>query len=328
MAVRWSASGQYHSSSAGLPGSAYTVTCWASLSADRNTKSTVWMIEGSNLVWMTTGTDGTTMRMEDAGGSTVGSLAMTVGDWYRIGVVWNGSSCTTYFGAATGALTSASGTLTGLSSPTGWKIGTGFTYNSNWFNGRLAAFKAWGTNLPAAQVTREFDYHTPLRPANLLRFHPFVSTETTDHSGLGRTLSGGSGSTTEPGPPIPWRPTPNQLIIPWDTSRRCGTRCTTPPPGSCCPPARSFPPRSRPGRRTRSTWPASPTCRCTSGTPRPGTSCSARAPTSSTASPTSSPTPPSPPRGRRYPGRTPPRCRTGSGKCWARTGTGTGPAFA
>jgi hypothetical protein len=176
------------------------------------------MIEGSNLVWMTTGTDGTTMRMEDAGGSTVGSLAMTVGDWYRIGVVWNGSSCTTYFGAATGALTTASGTLTGLSSPTGWKIGTGFTYNSNWFNGRLAAFKAWGTNLTAAQVTREFDYHTPLRPANLLRFHPFVSTETTDHSGLGRTLSGGSGSTTEPGPPIPWRPTPNQLIIPWDTS--------------------------------------------------------------------------------------------------------------
>jgi hypothetical protein len=50
----------------------------------------------------------------------------------------------------------------------------------------------------------------------MIRWHPFINAETTDYSGLGRTLTGGAGATTETGPPISWRPGARILTVPWD----------------------------------------------------------------------------------------------------------------
>jgi hypothetical protein len=216
MAARFTASGQSYTSTAGLPGTTYTVTCWIYMVTDRNAVSGVFGVDAAIYNELVTTSDGTTLQVT-TGSNPVGAFALTPGIWYRIAVTINNQAVVFYHAAVDAALTNDQGNLISpLSSPTTWRIGTSHS-STLWFNGRIAAFKAWSTVLTQAQIERELSFYLPQRTTNLLRFHPFLSAETTDYSGLGRTLSG-SGSTTEPGPPISWKPAPAELTIPWDPS--------------------------------------------------------------------------------------------------------------
>src|SRR5690606_31777960 len=79
-------------------------------------------------------------------------------------------------------------------------------WGGEWLNGRMAAVKIWTAALSANEIQAERDYTSPLRTANLRAWYPFEVAETTDHSGNGETLSGGSSPSTEPGPGIPFSP--------------------------------------------------------------------------------------------------------------------------
>lgn len=219
MAVRFDAAGENYSASGGLPGSTYTFTAWVLLAATSITDNQV-------VYWFTNGSDvftGIEVRstLNDLQGydsatysfNGLGPLAVSANTWYRCALVVNGANATFYRAAAGSALGSASASdFTTPTTPNEFFLGDD-RYDEYW-NGRLAAVKVWTAALTQAEVEHELAQYVPARTANLIRFHPFVKAETTDYSGAGNTLSGGSGTTTEDGPPIPWRIISPQVIVP------------------------------------------------------------------------------------------------------------------
>jgi Concanavalin A-like lectin/glucanases superfamily len=222
LAVRFDGVEPY-TATAGLPaGTVYTVTCWAMISVDRNTYSEIVSLGNSTspstYCSISTNADGTSVGIFDLAnysGAGVGETSMTVGAWYRLAMVVNGASATFYIAnGPTGSLTATS--VTDLTPPTpgAMSLGNYVGGGSFFLDGRLAAVKMWSAELAAAEVEAELAQYQPRRTANLLRWHPFLTVETTDYSGNGNTLSGGSGATTEDGPPIPWGPSAPRLILP------------------------------------------------------------------------------------------------------------------
>lgn len=215
MAVRFSASTQAYTTVTSLS-STFTITLWANQISDIN-KICIWSaqqisgFDGVSLV--STSNTGLTLTFKGSD-STIGAFTTVRNAWYQLAVTFDAGSAVFYHADATSALTSDAGSI-GTATGAGFKISqSGET--SDWFNGRIAAFKVWSAVLTADEVARELVYYTPQRTAGIARFHPFLTAQTTDYSGLGRTLSGGSGTSTEPGPPIAWAPRINrQLIVPW-----------------------------------------------------------------------------------------------------------------
>lgn len=217
MAVRFSADGQDYTRALALGSQAnYTVCCWAKLSVDRNTWSTLWSLDNGtgDVDVVQTDQDGVTLELFSDNFNPQ-FFAMTVGTWYFVGVSRTNATGTAYYrDATTNTLTTTD--LTGGSPTTNMatlRIGES-PFGTEWLNGCIAGFKFWTAALSAAEIAQEAMQYAPLRTANLVSFHPFVRTETTDYSGNARTLSGGSGSTTEDGPPIAWHATTSRLIIP------------------------------------------------------------------------------------------------------------------
>lgn len=225
MAVRFSGSGQYYSSTSGLPTvRLFTVVCWICLVSDRNSTSVFWSMDSSSSQssYLGTASDGTTLAFDWSGGGssfTPGST-MTVGEWHRTAVVVNGTSALLYQGSATGALTQTA-ELANYGLPTGtltFYLGNSASLSSSWWpDARIAGFKMWDAALTSAEVEKELSRYQPQRWANINRWHPLVNAEVTDYSGYARTLSGGSGATTEVGPPIPWSAY-SSIIIPWSAT--------------------------------------------------------------------------------------------------------------
>lgn len=218
MAVRFDADGEDYTRAIALGSlGAITVSCWVKISVDRNTWSTPWFIDdgvGDN--WgIQTSSDGVTMGVVDGGTTLQNMGALTVGAWYFICLVQNGSAGTLYHATGNAASLSTvmiSGGTTDVNAAT-LRIGES-PWGSEWLNGCVAAFKFWTAALSAAEVANEWRQYAPIRTANLSSFHPFVVPETTDYSGNARTLSGGTNTAREDGPPIPWRVSSPRLILP------------------------------------------------------------------------------------------------------------------
>lgn len=216
MAVRSSGSGQSYSTTSTLPTDPFTITCWAYLTNDRNAVSGIWGVAGSTNLALLTTSSGTVLGVTGSSG-TVGSYSMSTTTWYKLAVVYSSINGTFYHAPAGSALTSDSGSLGTLISPTTFRIGCSSS-TSEWLDGRIASLKVYNTALTAAQIDQELAQYLPFRTANLTHWHPFVTASTVDWSGNARTLSGGSGATTEAGPPIPWGPPRPQIMLPWDPS--------------------------------------------------------------------------------------------------------------
>lgn len=216
MAARISATGQNYSRALALGAqAALTACCWMKISTDRNTYSSAFFVEnGQTDNWgVQTGVDGTTLGTVMDGTSTVGP-ALTPGTWYFIALATSGTTGTLYTRAA-GASSFTTTAITGVTSTNAASLLLGESpWGAEWLNGCLAAVKLWTAQLTAAEVEQEWLQYVPRRFANLVSWHPLIKTETADYSGNARTLSGGTGTTTEDGPPLAWLPVSPRLTLP------------------------------------------------------------------------------------------------------------------
>lgn len=168
------------------------------------------MLENGEADWLIamTGADGTTLKVYDA--SVVGDLTgfpMTTGTWYFVGVSLDAGAGIFTFRAADSATWSTHTWTGGQSSHNAFifRLGTS-TGTQEWLNGCVAAVKGWiGTALTEAQLQNESWSYAPKELTNFTFWYPFLTPETTDYSGNAYTLSGGSGTTSEAGPPVGWR---------------------------------------------------------------------------------------------------------------------------
>lgn len=218
MAVRQSASGQHFTRAVNLTSqTAFAVACWLKISEDRDAVSTVWSLDDNDgfetAVGLKTSANGTTIGVEDFSAGVVASRALTVGVWYYVGVAVNGSNGVMVSkGATDSSFTVATWATSVNTDHTTLRIGDdGF---AQWFNGAVSGFKWWQGALSQAELESEAGSLAPRRTANLRAWYPWTRVETVDYSGNGQTLSGGTGATTEDGPPVPWRRGRHRLFTP------------------------------------------------------------------------------------------------------------------
>lgn len=211
MAVRFDSVNDPYTTSTNLPGATYTVSFWFYQSVDRNDWSMVWGVDnGASTAYTLVGTaaDGAILRIFDSIGNdpNLGSVitTMTVGQWYKIAIVSSSNVIQVYWGTPGSALTALSPITSGAKTNTKMYLGTDAP--SEWWNGRITAFKHWDAALTLAEVDRELDQYTPVRGVNLIRWQPMTTAaEVVDLSGKGNNLTVGSAATTtEDGPPIRW----------------------------------------------------------------------------------------------------------------------------
>jgi hypothetical protein len=211
MAVRTSASSQNYYTTLSLgTQTQVSVTCWIKLNADRNNNSTMWWLEGAagDFLTLVTDANGTTASIFDNNSGILAGISMAVGTWYFHGVTYDAGTYTmisralggTSFSSYTTSLGAASHVVTSLFIQNGQAGGGGGPF----LNGCITALKGWvGLAMTEAQLENEAWTHIPRHP-NPTFWYPLLKTETTDYSGNGRTLSGGSGATIEDGPGVGW----------------------------------------------------------------------------------------------------------------------------
>lgn len=188
-----------------MPGTAFTALCWGRIAVDRNAYSTFISVDNSATTQVlaiqtdTTGTDpylwlaphGTNFLEESP------DISMTVGSWYRMAMVRNGTAVTYYLATAAGAVSSVSGTLTGALTATRFRVGQSPT-SGEWLNGNVANVKVYNAVLTQAEIVTEWGNWQAQRTTNLLRHHKFqAAAETVDYSGNGWSLTSNGTPTFE-----------------------------------------------------------------------------------------------------------------------------------
>jgi hypothetical protein len=186
----------------------FAIACWMKVSVDRNAISTVWCVDngGGDYIRLCTTTDGTTLMVADDVGNLHTLASAGVNTWQYVGFSMNGANATVVMQAANAATPSAFTWANGSPSQNlaTLEIGDG-VFDTQFLNGCVAAFKIWtGVALTQAELEAEALQYLPQRTNGLAAWYPFLRAETADHSGNGRTLSGGTGTSTEDGPPIRW----------------------------------------------------------------------------------------------------------------------------
>lgn len=205
MAVRFDTLGEHYTSSLGAVGTTFSAVCWAYLAVDRGSYSGILSFESDatapGTAYLEIGIDPSAiLRVFTNTGDIDTTMTFPVGTWYRLGVVIEGSVGTFYYGTDNSLYVS---TATGISNGgrSFFFIGADFT-SGEWWNGRIAGVKVWSTALSKAEIEAEFGSYDPVQSTGILRVHKLLVPETTDYSGNGWTLSGGTGTTTEADPPV------------------------------------------------------------------------------------------------------------------------------
>jgi hypothetical protein len=213
MAVRFDADGESYSRSLGLTSvTNWSVACWVKLAVDRAATTVIWQIDdgaGANYLRVNAW-NGSALTFQTTGNGWFGLMgrALAVDEWTFIGL-----SATANPGQArVRTRTAASAAFVGGSpaqanvtvSAATLRIGDGQAANE-WLNGSIAAFKAWNVALTMDELELESWTYLPYRPENLRAWYPFLRPDQNDASGNGQTLSGGTGSALDDGPPISWR---------------------------------------------------------------------------------------------------------------------------
>jgi len=221
VAVRFSASGQTYSRSLSAGSlTQFSITGWAKIVTSRNDYTAFWSISSGTRDYLIvgTGSDGLTMVVENEN-SDINLATATVGTWYYIGVTVNGTSVTAVHKSASAANpTVTTGTLSGAQVNAA-TLQIGNSPFTDWLNGSVAAVKLWtGAALTADELIAEARSYRPVRTTNLRAWYPLTHPETTDYSGNGQTLTGGTGATVDDGPPIAWGDGLPVIILPATTS--------------------------------------------------------------------------------------------------------------
>jgi hypothetical protein len=232
MAVRFDASGESYSRTLSLGSiTTFTVSFWVKLASNRAISTILWQIDSGSANWLAVRAwDGTSLAVEtDGGWNSLLGHTLTVGTWCYIGV------CAQTSGALNTVIGDAGGTLTASTPNFGattfngnlLRIGVGGA-STGWVDGSIAAFKAWNAVLTTAELDLEARAYQPRRTTNLLGWYPFLTPSTVDLSGLGNTLTGGTGATTEDGPPIGWRQGRRRTVLPAPPSVQAALAATLP----------------------------------------------------------------------------------------------------
>jgi hypothetical protein len=199
VSVLFTADNQAYRATTGLPGTVSTTIFWAYLVGTRAADGTmaVWNASGTNghnvEVNATTGV----LHFDSITGGFDSSATFTAGVWRKVALVLNGTSATLYSANTGSALASVGTNTTTALTYSDLYIGAFNNATSGvWFNGRIANLKVYNAVLTLAEMEAELASWTAIRTANLMRHHKFQVAETTDYSGNGNTLTGGTGATT------------------------------------------------------------------------------------------------------------------------------------
>ncbi|GAA0969704.1 hypothetical protein GCM10009555_017310 [Acrocarpospora macrocephala] len=223
MAIRFDADGEDFTRALSLGSQTQlTVTGWFKISVDRGQFTTLWAVAESDFdSFLMLAADGTGTGLQVINHTNGTALTtLTVGTWYFVGVAINGTSQTILVRSASASSFTVTTNSSGPSSAVVADVlGIGETPppgGFEWLNGAVANFKIWvGATLTQAEMEREAWTYLPWRTSGLTAWYPWAgSGSTVDLSGNGRTLSGGSGTSLEDGPPIAWRQGRRRLFLP------------------------------------------------------------------------------------------------------------------
>lgn len=186
----------------GLTGSVATICLWMRVAVDRNDYSNAVALRNSGTAqaWIGTDADGTTMVAFDAPFTAITGPSMTVGTWYCVGLICNGTSWTLRYGTSPNSMTTVGpSTRTAISSPNQFGVSNSA---GEWWNGDVAALRVYSRALSNAEITAELLSNSPVSSTNLIRSHAFVTSPgTTNEGGSGNNLTAGSTATaTSTGP--------------------------------------------------------------------------------------------------------------------------------
>lgn len=223
MATRIDANTEFYSRS--LSGDApaftdgWTMGGWFQINTDRNTYSSWICFYGTGVYWnLATESDGLAMYGFWADGTVARNTSLftaTANTWYFLMAVRpSGASATLtyYHGAAVSGLLTATNSSDGAPTTfTAANFEVGRDGDSGeWLNGTSGPVKIWNRALTANEVNAERWQIAPRNPTGLWGFYPFLvgdggAAAEADYSTAGRTLTGGAGSASVVGPPVPWR---------------------------------------------------------------------------------------------------------------------------
>jgi len=209
-AVRFSSSAMKYSRSASGLGGTFTMTCWAKIVTDRNAITCfIGQDDAStNYYYLSTTSDGTSLRRDGTSGAANPSgLNMTVGTWVYMATVNDTGGGTDLMGYKVSggswvASSAGAATVVGPNNANTFYIGNnGF---NNFLNGSIAAVKVWDVALTDAELQAEAFTYAAVKTSGLWANYQFRSgPQTTDDSGLGKTLTqGGVPVLDASGPPI------------------------------------------------------------------------------------------------------------------------------
>lgn len=206
MAVRFDATGDFVRRTTNIPvATACTCMAWFQITVDRNAISAFmsYDVDTNDGGVVATAADGTTLTLYTSG--SVAGAALTVGTWYHLTLVCDGTGSSNMRVYLNGVLN-----MTGVSFTlpfTTLTIGGTLASTAQWLNGRAAAVKVWNAALTTNEMLQEMRTYLPVRLANLNAWSPLlVHTDVKDYSINANHWTAGGTLTTEQGPPIAWAP--------------------------------------------------------------------------------------------------------------------------
>jgi len=237
VAVRFDNTGESYSRNQALGVvTSWSVACWVKMMVDRATTTVPWQIDasaGSSRLRINAWNGHDLTFQTDSGGwfANVGHT-LVAGEWTYIGF-----SGTSNPGEARVAVrTAGSSSFVG-----GTSSQANVTFNANilrigcssstseFLNGSMAAVKVWDAAMTEAELQLEAWTYMPQRTANLRAWYPLLKPDPNDASGNGQTLSGGTGTTLDDGPPISWSTGRHRIVIPTASTPVSGTLAGTLP---------------------------------------------------------------------------------------------------
>jgi hypothetical protein len=199
---------------------------WFQINTDRNTYSSwVSLFVGGNYINIATESDGLAVWSfwnDSVGASNISLFTATANTWYFVAgsKATSGGDFTIYHGPAiSGALSTSVNDVRGDWTGTTLEIGRDGAAGE-WLNGTIGPLKIWtGVAMTANELNAERWQVAPVRLANLWAFYPFLvgdgsAAAEADYSVNARNLTGGAGSASVAGPPVPWRRGRNRYSLP------------------------------------------------------------------------------------------------------------------
>lgn len=204
----------------------YTVMGWIYLVSDLNAAGRFWSLNTNSTTndfdFVGVNTDGTTLIARTAVGAatTTGSGSnLSIATWYHVALVRSATNMLDVY--LNGTLDSNhTRSTSGRTAVTRMEAGAWTTGNANRSDARMAAMKAYSTNLTAAEIAAEMLSYAPIRTSNLYEWWPLLpgANRPNGFSANVRHWTEGGTLTDEDGPPIPFLP-PDGGVGVFDTLR-------------------------------------------------------------------------------------------------------------